>query len=166
MKPAVAILEPVLVKVNRIFVFVASLMLIGLIVLVNFDLFMRCVFRSPIMGLTEVTEIFLLYMTFLGTAWVYKEDSHVVVDVVLYNLLEKRKKFLMLQNHVIVGIVSVILTYYGFLTTFDHFVRGVRNPTILETPIALVIAIIPIGGLMLFLEVVVKFVSTLLSKEV
>ena len=50
---------------------------------------------------------------------------------------------------------------FGAVTTIDHMQRGVRNPTILETPIALVIVIIPIGGAILFLEVLVKIRKTL-----
>ncbi len=158
MEVSIEFLESILAKINKFFVSIACLMYVGTILLINFDLFMRFAFRSPIAGLTEVTEIFLLYMTFLGTAWLYKEDGHVVVDIILYNLVSKSisKKILILQNHIIVGIISAILVYYGFLTTFDHFMRGAYNPTILETPIALVIAIIPIGSFILLLEVLVK----------
>ena len=66
------------------------------------------------------------------------------------------KKILLLQNHIIVGLISLILVYTVFCTTWDHFMRGARNPTILETPIALVTAIIPIGGAVLLLEVILK----------
>jgi C4-dicarboxylate transporter DctQ subunit len=158
MKVAIEFLESILAKINKFFVFIACLMYVGTILLINFDLFMRFAFRAPIAGLTEVTEIFLLYMTFLGAAWLYKDDGHVVVDIVLYNLVSKSlaKKILILQNHIIVGIISGILVYYGSLTTFDHFMRGAYNPTILETPIALAIAIIPIGSFILLLEVLVK----------
>lgn len=158
MKASIEFLESMLTKINKFFVFIACLMYVSTILLINFDLFMRFAFRSPIAGLTEVTEIFLLYMTFLGTAWLYADDGHVVVDILLYNLVSKSisKKILILQNHIIVGIISVILVYYGSLTTFDHFMRGAYNPTILETPIALVIAIIPIGSFILLLEVLVK----------
>lgn len=158
MKVSIEFLESILVKINKFFVFIACLMYVGTILLINFDLFMRFAFRAPIAGLTEVTEIFLLYMTFLGAAWLYKDDGHVVVDIVLYNLVSKSlaKKILILQNHIIVGIISGILVYYGSLTTFDHFMRGAYNPTILETPIALAIAIIPIGSFILLLEVLVK----------
>ncbi|MCX5798027.1 MAG: TRAP transporter small permease [Proteobacteria bacterium] len=165
MKPLIEFLESILAKINEFFVFIASLMLIGLILLVNFDLFMRFVFRSPIAGLTEVTEIFLLYMTFLGTAWVYKDDGHVVIDLLLYNIVGNSKKILNLQNQIIVGIISTILVYYGSLTTFDHFIRGARNPSILETPIALVIAVIPVGSFILLLEALVKFFNILWNKE-
>jgi len=158
MKVAIEFLESILVKINKFFVFIACLMYVGTILLINFDLFMRFAFRAPIAGLTEVTEIFLLYMTFLGAAWLYEDDGHVVVDIVLYNLVSKSlaKKILILQNHIIVGIISGILVYYGSLTTFDHYMRGAYNPTILETPIALAIAIIPIGSFILLLEVLVK----------
>ena len=144
-------------RVNRVFVFIGCLFLIGTMVTTNLDLFMRFVFHAPIMGMNEITELFLLYLTFLGTAWVYHDDAHVVVDVLLYNLVEgRRKKVLILQNHIIVGIVSFVLVYYGTITTIDHIVRNVRNPTILELPIALAIAIIPIGAFVLLLEVLIK----------
>jgi hypothetical protein len=42
------------------------------------------------------------------------------------------------------------------VATYDHYKRGVFNPTIIETPIALIIAIIPIGSIPLLLEVLVK----------
>lgn len=167
MKASIEFLEFTLAKINKFFVFIACLMYVGIIVLINFDLFMRFAFRAPIAGLTEVTEIFLLYMTFLGTAWLYKDDGHVVVDLLLYNLVShtSSKKVLILQNHIIVGIISAILVYYGVLTTFDHFMRGSYNPTILETPIALVIAIIPISSFILLLEVLVKIFNIFWDKE-
>ncbi len=167
MQATIEFCEIVLAKINKFCVFIACVMYVGIIVLVNFDLFMRFVFRFPIAGLTEVTEIFLLYMTFLGIAWLYKDDGHVVVDVLLYNLVSNSisKKILILQNHVIVGIISAILVCYGSLTTVDHFMRGAFNPTILETPIALVIAVIPVGSFILFLEAMVKIINLLWNKE-
>jgi TRAP-type C4-dicarboxylate transport system permease small subunit len=67
-----------------------------------------------------------------------------------------RKKILTLFSYLLVGVVSAVLIYYGFFTTYDHYQRGVFNPTILETPMALIIAIIPIGCIPLLLEVFVK----------
>jgi TRAP-type C4-dicarboxylate transport system permease small subunit len=160
-------LESVLAKINKVFVVIACIMYVGTILLINFDLFMRFAFRSPIAGLTEVTEIFLLYMTFLGIAWLYKDDGHVVVDLLLYNLVSSSntKKILVMQNHIVVGIISAILVYYGTTTTFDHLMRGSYNPTILETPIALVTAVIPVGSFILLLEVLVKIFTAFRNNE-
>jgi len=157
-------LERVMSRVNGFFVLIAAIMLVGLMVLVNADLFLRFFFRSPILGVTEVTELFLLYITFLGAAWVYRDDGHVVVDVLLYNLVAGSKRFFTIQNHIIVGIISFTLMYYGFLTTLDHYMRGVRNPTILETPIALAVGIIPVGAAALLLEIVIKLLKLLAKR--
>jgi C4-dicarboxylate transporter, DctQ subunit len=148
-------LEAGLAVVYKIFVFVSSIMLIGLMFMMDFDLTARY-FYQPVPGMTEITEIFLLYITFLGTAWLFKEDGHVVVDIVLGNLLPRIKRVFAYANYFFVGLTAFVLTWYGFATTYDVFRRGVRNPTILETPLSYIIVIIPIGSLMLFLQVLVK----------
>jgi TRAP-type C4-dicarboxylate transport system permease small subunit len=113
---------------------------------------------------TEVTEILLLYITFLGVAQVFREDSHVVIDILLVFGSARRRKILGLISCALVGIVSAVLVIYGFSASYNHYMRGVFNPTIIETPIALIIVIIPLGCVPLFLEVLLK-VRKLLRQE-
>ncbi len=141
---------------NSVLVFIASLMMAGLMIIVCVDLTLRYFFNSPLLWGTEVTEIMLLYITFLGMAWVFREDGHVVIDVFTSQVAGRKKKILNGISYFLVGIVSVVLIYYGFYTAFDHFKRGVFNPTVIETPIALIIIVIPIGSIPLFLEVLIK----------
>ena len=42
--------------------------------------------------------------------------------------------------------------------------RGVFNPTVIETPIALIIIVIPVGSIPLFLEVLLKIRKLLSTK--
>ena len=149
-------LEKIVIGINKIFVLFASLMMAALVIIVCVDLTLRYFFNAPLLWGTEVTEILLLYITFLGAAWVFKEDSHVVIDVFIGKATGNRKKMLILFSYLLIGIVSAVLIYYGFVATYDHYKRGVFNPTIIETPIALIIAIIPIGSIPLLLEVLVK----------
>ncbi len=149
-------IERIVIGINKVFVFFASLMMAALMIIVCIDLTLRYLFNAPLIWGTEVTEILLLYITFLGTAWVFKEEAHVVIDVFIGRVTGNRKKFLILFSYLLIGVVSVVLIYYGFFTTFDHYRRGVFNPTIIETPIALIIAIIPIGSIPLLMEVFVK----------
>jgi len=148
--------EKVVSIINRIFLFFASVMMAALVVVVCFDLTLRYFFKAPLIWGTEVTEIFLLYITFLGTAWVFREDAHVVIDVFTSKASGRSKKTLAMVSYLFVGIVSAVLVSYGFYTAYDHYRRGVFNPTIIETPIALIIVIIPIGCVPHFLEVLVK----------
>jgi TRAP-type C4-dicarboxylate transport system permease small subunit len=149
-------LETIVSIINKIFISFASLMMAGLMIVVCIDMALRYFFSSPLIWGTEVTEILLLYITFLGTAWVFKEDSHVVIDVFTGKATGNKRRALILFSYLLVGIVAAVLIYYGFVTTYDHYRRKVFNPTVIETPIALIIAIIPIGSIPLFLEVFVK----------
>lgn len=152
-----------LAKAHKLLVGIGCALLVALVVFVNSDLVLRSVFRHPIEGMSEMTEIMLLYITFLGTAWVYREDGHVVVDLLVYEIYAKARKALLVTNNAIVGVVALVLVYYGSLTTIDHFTRGVRNASVLETPMALILVIIPLGSLILLLEVAVKIWKILKS---
>jgi TRAP-type C4-dicarboxylate transport system permease small subunit len=87
-----------------------------------------------------------------------------VIDILLVFGSARRRRILGLISCLFVGIVAAILVYYGFSTSYNHYVRGVFNPTIIETPIALIIVIIPIGCVPLLLEVLLK-VRRLLRQE-
>jgi len=150
------ILEKIVSWINKVFVFIACLMMSALVVIVCIDLGLRYFYNAPLLWGTEVTEILILYITFLGAAWVFREDGHVVIDVFTAKAFGRTKKILTMVSYLCVGLVAAVLVYYGFYTTYDHFVRRVFNPTILETPIALIIVIIPLGSVPLFLEVLVK----------
>lgn len=149
-------IESLVVGFNKVLVFIGSIMMAGLMIIVCIDLTLRYFFNSPLLWGTEVTEILLLYITFLGMAWVFKEDGHVVIDVFTGKAVGRKKKILNGISYFLVGIVSAVLIYYGFYTTYDHYIRGVYNPSIIETPIALIIIVIPVGSIPLFLEVLIK----------
>jgi len=149
---------------NKVFIFIASVMMAGLMIIVCVDLTLRYVFNSPLIWGTEVTEILLLYITFLGAAQVFRENSHVVIDILLVFGSARRRRILGLLSCAIVGIVAGILVFYGFSATYNHYVRGVFNPTIIVTPIALILVIIPLGCVPLLLEVLLK-IRKLLRQE-
>jgi TRAP-type C4-dicarboxylate transport system permease small subunit len=149
-------IDRTVVGINKILVLIASIMMAGLMIIVCIDLTLRYFFNSPLLWGTEVTEILLLYITFLGMAWVFKEDGHVVIDVFTGKVSGRRKRILNGVSYVLVGTVSWILIYYGFYAAYDHFARKVFNPTVIETPIWLIIIVIPVGSIPLFLEVLIK----------
>ncbi len=161
---AFALIDKAATVLNRIFMVFACIIMAGLMIIVCVDLTLRYFFNSPLIWGTEVTEILLLYITFLAAAQVFRDDSHVVVDVFLAVASERRRRIMGLISNAMVGLISAILVYYGSVTTIDLYVRGVFNPTILETPIALITMIIPIGCIPLFLEALGKLRKTL-SKQ-
>jgi TRAP-type C4-dicarboxylate transport system permease small subunit len=81
----------------------------------------------------------------------------VVIDVFTAKASKRNKRILNFISYGFIAIVSVILVYYGFFTTIDHWVRGIYNPTAIETPIWLILLVIPLGSIPLLLEISLKF---------
>ncbi len=158
-------LDRAVIGINKVFVFLASVMMAGLVVVVCIDLALRYFFNAPLLWGTEVTEILLLYITFLGMAWVFREDGHVVIDVFTSKAAGRKKTALTGVSYLLIGIVAAVLIYYGFSTTWDHYARHIFNPTVIETPIALIILVIPLGSVPLLLEVLVKGWKLLSNKS-
>src|SRR4030067_2227983 len=86
--------ERFVVSFNKLLVLIASVMMAGLMIIVCLDLALRYFFNSPLLWGTEVTEILLLDITFLGMAWVFREDGHVVIDVFTGKAVGRKKPLL------------------------------------------------------------------------
>jgi len=145
-------LEGVFVVTIKAMAIFAGVLLFLLMLTVSVDVIMRYLVKRPMFWVGELVEYALLYITFVGTPWVLKEDGHVKVDILIKRMgSQKRKIFNVIAS--LIGIfVCVILTYYGLRVTWDNFVRGVCNPTLMEFPKAPLLAIIPIGGFLLIIQ--------------
>jgi len=62
--------------------------------LVCTDVFLRLFFDKSIPWTTEISEALILYMTFLGTEKVLRENNHVKVDILTSRVSEKVKRIL------------------------------------------------------------------------
>src|SRR4030042_3938135 len=112
------VIDRITKTLNRLFIGIASFMMAGLMMIVCTDLMLRYFFNAPFIWATEVTEILLLYITFLGAAQVFRADSHVVIDIFLVFGSARRRRIVGLIRCALVGIVAGILVYYGFSASY------------------------------------------------
>ena len=139
-------------RVIDFLVFLACLLLMFAVVMVGLDVALRYFFGRPIIWAVEITEYSLLYIAFLGAAWLLKKEGHVRVDVVL-NLLNPRNQTLVnIITSILGAMVCLVIAWYGAEITWDHFVRGVPSIQLLHTPRFLILMIIPIGSFLLFIQ--------------
>ena len=130
----------------------ASLVLIFVIVIVVADALGRYFFGFYIIWVTLISEYSLLYITFLGGAWLLREEKHVSVELVTDHLGKRTQAMLGIITSLIGVIVYTFLFSYGMIVTVDHFQRGIYDPGILRFPKAPVILIIPIGSFFLVVQ--------------
>ncbi len=120
--------------------------------LVNTQVVMRRFLHSPILWELEVTEFCLLYITFLGAAWVLKEEGHVSVDIVVNRLSPKTKIILNIIISII-GIAAFILfTWYGTRLTIEFFQTSFYLGTASRTPKGPIMMIIPFGSFFMIIQ--------------
>ena len=142
----------ILDKIMEIFAFLAGLILAFILLSVCLEVFMRYFLNRPLQWVVELTEYALLYITFLGTAWLLKRGGHINVDIFLSLLSSRNRAGLKIFSSLIGIIVSFCLVWYGFAVSWEHFQDGIYNITLLEFPKAPLLAIIPIGSLILLAQ--------------
>ena len=110
------------------------------------DVLLRYCFNRPIHWMLEITEYAMLYIPFLGAAFVLKEDGHIRVDLVITFLGERIRGWLNVATSFVGGVVMLTYTWFGAQVTLDYLKRGVPSLESLKTPMFLILMIIPIGG--------------------
>lgn len=130
----------------------AGVLLVFVLLSVCAEVVMRYLFNRPIVWVIEISEVILLYITFLATAWLLKKGGHVKVDILLNRLNPRTQALLSIISCTVGVIVSLCFVWYGAQVTWDHFQRGYFEPTLLEIPSAALVAIIPVGGFLLLTQ--------------
>ena len=139
---------------------VAMVVLSLTILSVCLEIIMRYFLNRPLYWVVELTEYGLLYVTFLGAAWLLRQGGHVQVDIMVNFLNARGRKRCAVFSSAMGLAVSLLLTVFGAIATYDHLIRGIYKPTVLEFPTGIVLAAIPLGSLFLS----ARFLILLLDK--
>lgn len=102
---------------RRVLAWVCGAILLVLMTLTVIDVIGRYVFNAPLIGATELTEVLLVSVIFIGLPAVCMDDEHVTVDLVTSQMPDWihpcRKALLSLISATIFGVISWRLWIYG-----------------------------------------------------
>jgi TRAP-type C4-dicarboxylate transport system permease small subunit len=135
-----------------------ALMFIGAVILgflmlaVCWDVAARTIAGKPLIWLLEFTEYGLLYMTFLCTAWVLKNEAHVTSDLLLIGLSPKNQSFVNTITSILGAVICLVLAWFGAEVSWDKLQSGAYQPTAIQPPDFPIFVIIPIGSFLLFIQ--------------
>jgi TRAP-type C4-dicarboxylate transport system permease small subunit len=134
--------------------FVAGILLLAITLIVTYAVILRYLQISPPIWVLQYTEYGLLWVTFLGAAWLQRLNGHIRIDTVITNLPEKIRSKLKVINNILGCLVMFIIFYFGALHTLDLFERGILEVKATNVSKYLIFCIIPFGSLVLFLQFV------------
>jgi C4-dicarboxylate transporter DctQ subunit len=118
------------------------------------EIFMRYFLNRPQIWAVEVTEYALLYITFLGSAWVLREEGHVKMDIVIMYLKPKSQALVNSITSMFGIIVCSIVTFYGAWSTWHHYQKGATTFSAMEVLKWPFLIVIPFGCLFLLIQFV------------
>lgn len=127
----------------------AGLFLLFVTFSISYGIFTRALSLPSPVWIIQFNEYSLLWMTFLGSAWVLSRRKHVAVDIITSRLGPSGRKIADIV-HSLLGIgVCGLLCWYSALITLNLFQRGVTDVQAVDIPKSLVLIIIPAGFLVL-----------------
>lgn len=113
---------------------------------------LRYVFRSPWQGTMAWAQISLVWILFLGSAWVLREEKHITLEMVVGNFNRRTRALIDTITSVMALIAMLIVTWYGTGFVLRSYREGIYMLEYYEIMQAPVYAIVPIGSLFLLLQ--------------
>ena len=148
-----------LAKANSIFDRAIDYSAIGAGILLTFimlgitaEVFLRYGWNRPIPWMIEVVEYSLLWITFLGAAWLLKREGHVRVDTVLNRLKPIPRSLMNIITSIIGVVVSTFLFRYTVESAWFYYRTSYVLPTERHFLMYPIFVIIPIGLFLLLIQ--------------
>jgi len=127
----------------------AGLLLLFITFSISYSIFTRALNLASPVWTVQFNEYSLLWMTFLGSAWVLSRRKHVAVDIITGRLGPAGKRIAEILHSLLGTGVCGVLCWYSSLITLNLFQRGVTDVQAVDMPKYLVLMVIPVGFLVL-----------------
>lgn len=136
-------------KILDLSAFLCMAFIAFIIVTLILDITLRATISQTLGPITDLDRLLLVWIPFLGSAWLLRREGHVIVDTV-YTILPRPAQSLLTFFFSVVGIaIGILLVWYGGKLTLELIQRDARTLDILETPMWVYQVPIPVGGLLL-----------------
>ena len=132
--------------------FLAASLLIAVMLATTIKVVFRYGLREGLIGVDQISGTMLLYIAFLGAAWVLRREEHVTLDIVLNSVRPTLRRRMLIASSVLGGLICLTLAVAGTVEVISSLQRGVKIPSELEMPRAVNLVVIPLGCFFLGLQ--------------
>lgn len=127
-------------------------------VMLTFEVVARYFFIRPTIWAAELSQLCLIWGCLLAMAHLLTLRRHITVNAVTALLPHAAQKACAGLALVVVIVFSAIVTYWGYDIFHDSFVRGRTTGSLLNLPVWIAEASVPIGFGLLFLQGIVELI--------
>jgi TRAP-type C4-dicarboxylate transport system permease small subunit len=147
------------------------LAILGMVILtlmmlvVCWEVITRYFFGRGTVWVIEFCEYAILYITFLGTAWVLKREGHVEMDLITIRLKHKTQVVIKGVVSILAALLCFVFTWFGSVVALEHLSRGMHQPTLVGPPDFPLFAVIPVGFFLLCVQFLRRAYRYLIIKD-
>jgi TRAP-type C4-dicarboxylate transport system permease small subunit len=120
----------------------------------TYEVLMRYIFNAPTTWSLEISVILTLWATFLGVAYTLQQGGHTHVDLVINRFSQRGRRIIKIGIYLFMLLFCIFLTWTSLVPAIEaYFIKEVTQSYI-RTPLFILMIPVPIGGLLLILEIV------------
>ena len=127
--------------------------------MITWEVIARYWFNAPTIWAAELSQLVLIWSTFLAAAALLKDDNHIAINLLTSRLGAAGQRFCQGLSLVFITVFSGWITWHGFAIAGDSFIRGRLTGTLLNLPAWVFEAALPLGFGLLTLQALVKLFS-------
>lgn len=150
-------------KLLNFMAFLSGALLLFVTFSIGYTIFSRALGLSSPVWVVQFNEYALLWITFLGTAWVLARGKHVSIDLLTGRFSLRKQCWFRLFHSILGTVLCTVFLWYGFRVTTEQYQRGIIDVQAVDVPKYLILMVIPMGFFLLILQFLRQLVQT--SKE-
>ncbi|MDE0028661.1 MAG: TRAP transporter small permease [Deltaproteobacteria bacterium] len=127
-------------------------LLVAVMLLTSVKVFFRYGLREGLLGVDQISGTLLVYIAFLGAAWVLRREEHVTIDLLVTRLRPATRRWLTCANSVVGALICLVVAWYGTVEAVTSWQRGILIPAEIEIPRVINLGVIPLGCFLLSLQ--------------
>ena len=132
--------------------FLAGILLLLVTLFVSYSVIVRYLNFKPPVWVLQFTEYALLWVTFLGAAWLLRLGGHIRIDTLVSYLSPGVRKCLDIIVGILGCLVCIVIVWFGTQKNVELFQKGIMDVKGVTVPKYPFFFIIPFGGLMLLVQ--------------
>ncbi|NIA11669.1 MAG: TRAP transporter small permease subunit [Nitrospiraceae bacterium] len=139
--------------------YLSAVLLVIIVLLIVINVILMSFFNSSIMITDEYSAYMFAAFVMLSLSFTLKENAHIKITVISSKLPKEISKILKIITTLLAFFMSVFALYYSIFMVWQAYVYQMRADTVAQTLIYIPQIFMPIGFLMLSLQLVSEFLK-------
>jgi TRAP-type mannitol/chloroaromatic compound transport system permease small subunit len=135
---------------------------IAITLLAAVEVLLRYIFKSPTIWIWEFNTQLFAAMVMLGGGYTLLHGAHISVDFLTMALPSRKKAVVDLLTAPVFFLSILAITYFGWIIAWESWLMKETNATLWGSPIYTLRMTIPIGGLLMLLQGIAKYLADIL----